>query len=245
MNFGPIHFLLNLKKKKYIFFECYNYFSKKGKIQCIEVKRNSVLKRKTILKKNYHLSYPFIFNFKNKFYLVPESYQKLQTSIYESVKFPYEWKKINTIFKGEKICDTTIFFKNKKFWLFVNKSKKDINEFNKNLHIYSSRDINFNNLIPHYKNPVLKSMKNGRNAGPIFFKRKLHFRPSQINKKNQYGYGITISKLTKLSKTEFKQAEILKITPKELNNRNICGIHHYCKIDDKTFITDLCFRYSF
>ena len=102
------------------------------------------------------MSYPFVFNFKNKFYLVPESYEDLQTSIYESVKFPYEWKKINTIFKGEKIADTTIFFKNKKFWIFVNKSKKDLNEFNKNLFIYSSKDIKFNNLTPHSKNPVLK-----------------------------------------------------------------------------------------
>ena len=88
-------------------------------------------------------------------------------------------------------------------------------------------------------------MKNGRNAGPIFFKKKLYFRPSQINKKKQYGYGLIISKLTKLSKTEFKQTEVFKITPKDLNNSNICGIHHYCKIDDKRFITDLCFRYSF
>ena len=128
-------FFILHKNKKYIFFECYNYFSKKGEIQCIELKKNKVINRKTILKKRHHLSYPFVFNFKNKFYLVPESYEDLQTSIYESVKFPYEWKKINTIFKGEKIADTTIFFKNKKFWIFVNKSKKDLNEFNKNLFI--------------------------------------------------------------------------------------------------------------
>ena len=115
MEFWADPFFILYKNKKYIFFECYNYFSKRGEIQCIELKKNTVINRKTILKKRHHLSYPFVFNFKNKFYLVPESYEDLQTSIYESVKFPYEWKKINTIFKGEKLLILQYFLKIKNF----------------------------------------------------------------------------------------------------------------------------------
>ena len=238
-------FLIINKNKKYIFYECYNYLSKKGEIQCFEYKKNLVLKKKSILSKNYHLSYPHIFKFKNKFYLIPESFESNKTSIYESVKFPYQWKKVKTIFKGNKVCDTTVFYKNKKFWLFVNKAKVHLDEFNKKLFIYSSKNIKFDKLTPHSKNPVINSLENGRNAGSIYFKDNSFYRPSQINKKDTYGYGFSINKITKLSNEKYNQLEILRITPKNFNNKNICGVHHYNRISDKIFLTDLCFRFSF
>lgn len=238
-------FLIKHNHKKYIFFECYNYFSKKGKIQCFQLKNNKIINRKTILKKKYHLSYPHIYRFKKKFYLIPESYEDNQTSIYVSLKFPYKWKKINTIFKGEKVCDTTVFFKNKKIWLFVNKAKNNLQDFNNKLYIYKSDSINFENLKSHMNNPVIKSLNSTRNAGNIFVKGKSYYRPAQINKKNIYGYGFSINKILKLDEKKFDQVDILKVTPKNFKNKNICGVHHYNKINNKTFLTDLCFRYSF
>lgn len=238
-------FYIKYKKKKFIFFECFNYISKKGIIQCIELKNNKIIDKKTILKKDYHLSYPHIFSYKNKYYLIPESFENKKTSIYEAVKFPYQWKKIRTIFNGQKVCDTTIIFQNREFWLFANKAKLHPEEFNKKLYIYSSKNLKFDKLKNHFKNPVINSFRNGRNAGSIFFKDKSFFRPSQINKKDSYGYGFSINKIIKLNNKEYTQNEILRITPKNFSDKNICGVHHYNRISDRVFLTDLCFRFSF
>lgn len=238
-------FFIKYKNKKYIFFECFNYFSKKGAIQCIELKNNKIVDKKTILKKHYHLSYPHIFSYKKNFYLIPESNEKNETYIYKSVNFPYRWKKINTILKGEKVCDTTIIYKNKKFWLFVNKSKGNPIEFNKKLYVYRSNKINFKNLIPINSNPVINKFNSSRNAGSIFKKNKSFFRPAQINRKSTYGYGFTLNKITTLDLNKYNQVQILKVTPKSFRNRNICGVHHCDRIEENTFIIDLCFRFSF
>lgn len=238
-------FFIKHKNKKYIFFECFNYFSKKGSIQCIELKDNKIIDKKTILKKDYHLSYPHIFIYKKKYYLIPESYEKNETDIYKSIKLPHRWKKINTIFKGEKVCDTTIIYKNKKFWLFTNKSKTDLSEFNKKLYIYRCDKINFKNLKSVKSNPVINKFYSSRNAGSIYKKNKLFFRPAQVNRKNIYGYGFTLNKIINLDLNKYKQVQIFKVTPKSFRNKNICGVHHCDRIEGNTFIIDLCFRFSF
>ena len=135
-------------------------------------------------------------------------------------------EKINTIFKGEKVCDTTIIYKNKKFWLFTNKSKKNLNEFNKKLYIYRSDKINFKNLEPVKSNPVINNFNSSRNAGSIYKKNKFFFRPAQINQKNIYGYGFTLNKIINLDLNKYKQVQLFKVTPKSFRNKNICGVHH-------------------
>lgn len=238
-------FFVKFKKKKYIFFEAYNYLKKKGEISCIEISKNNIVKRKKILEFKYHLSYPNIFKLKKKFYLIPESYEDNKITIYESVKFPYKWKKFRTLFHGKKICDTTLLFHNNYYWLFFNKAEKNLSEFNKKLYIYKSKNFNFNKLVSHKKNPVINNLYGSRNGGNFFKERNNLIRPAQINKKNIYGYGLSLNKIIKLDTNKFNQTEILRITPKSFNNKNICGVHHYSKIDDELFLTDICFRYSF
>ena len=78
---------------------------------------------KVILKKDYHLSYPFIYYEKNIFYLLPESSQNNSLAIWKSIKFPKQWKIHKILFKGESCADPTLL-KDKKgqTWLFVNKT---------------------------------------------------------------------------------------------------------------------------
>lgn len=238
-------FFVKFKKKKYIFFEIYNYLKKKGEISCVEILNNNIINKKKILELNYHLSYPNIFKHKKNFYLIPESYENNKTTIYKSIKFPYKWKKLKTLFHEKKICDTTVLAHNKKLWLFFNKAEKNINEFNKKLYIYKSKDYNFSKIVSHKKNPVINNLYSSRSAGSFFKEKKNLIRPAQINKKNIYGYGLSLNKVVKLDLNRFEQVEILRITPKSFNNKNICGVHHYSKISDELFLTDLCFRFSF
>ncbi len=92
---------------------------------------------------------------------------------------------------------------------------------------------------------MINNLYGSRNGGNFFKERNNLIRPAQINKKNIYGYGLSLNKIIKLDTNKFNQTEILRITPKSFNNKNICGVHHYSKIDDELFLTDICFRYSF
>ena len=52
----------------YIFYEKFDYKINKGILACSKIKDNKLLDEKVILEKEYHLSYPFIFKYKDLFF---------------------------------------------------------------------------------------------------------------------------------------------------------------------------------
>ena len=83
-----------------------------------------------------HFSYPFIFQFKRKYYLIPESYQSKNLKVYVSTKFPYEWKLHKIVFKNTIIGDPTILYYKKNLWLFINKASEPYQDLSSELYIY-------------------------------------------------------------------------------------------------------------
>ena len=75
-------FFFNHRNKKYVFYESYSYERKKGEIACGEFKNNNIINNKIILKKNYHLSYPFIFKEHNNISMVDTTILKIKKNIW-------------------------------------------------------------------------------------------------------------------------------------------------------------------
>ena len=91
-------FLVKRKNEFFLFFENYSYKKNKGNISCGVLKNDKLTNIKDIISSKNHYSYPFIFNYENKFYLIPESYQSNRLEIYISIDFPYKWKLYSTAF---------------------------------------------------------------------------------------------------------------------------------------------------
>ena len=235
----PFHF--RYKNKNYVFFESYSYLRKKGEIACGELNKNKKENFKIIIKKNYHLSYPFIFKDKKNIYLIPETFQNKNLQIYKCVNFPFKWKLYATAFKNQSLVDTTILKLKKNIWLFTNQMKEELNEFNQTLYLYKTNNFKLKKLIPHKKNPIITNFSGGRNAGAIFRIGNKLIRPSQINKKNIYGYGLKLSIIKKISLNSYKEKQLKIILPK---TKYISGIHHISKINSKKFLIDVCINYS-
>ena len=85
-------FLYKQAKEYYIFAEKFSYKEKKGKIVVFKYKNNSIEELGTALEEKFHLSFPFIFKFKNKIYLIPDSSSNRDLRLYVSEKFPLKWK---------------------------------------------------------------------------------------------------------------------------------------------------------
>ncbi len=57
----------------YIFFEYLNYRNKKGEIHYHKYDKNfKLIQEKVAIRKNFHLSYPYIFTEDNNIYIIPE-----------------------------------------------------------------------------------------------------------------------------------------------------------------------------
>ena len=235
----PFYFKHN--NKDYCFFERYFYSTNKGELACAEIKKNNLIKFKTVMKKNYHLSFPNIFKYKNNIFLIPETHENKRLEVYICKKFPNKWLLYSTAFEGEAICDPLIMLKNGKMWLFVNKAKNNLSHLNKDLYIYQIDSLKLQSIISHKKNPVIRNFNGGRNAAQQFFKNTLMTRVSQ-NCKNLYGESINISKIKKLTLSDYQEEKITTIKPSIFDYKNIIGIHSLSKYKNK-FLIDALFKF--
>jgi hypothetical protein len=222
-------FLFTNKNKNYVFFENFNYTEKKGKISYFRLDKPKEII--DIIKKDYHLSYPFIFYFKKEIYMIPETSKKMRIEIWKSKNFPKKWFLFKKVFVGEDIADATILNYKGQLWLFANKSDDKFNDHDSELYIYKIKNNNFNHFIPHKLNPVICDSKSARNAGNFFKIKNRYFRPSQININQVYGYGLNINEIRQLNLNNYK--EIIK---KKFISKNE-SIHHMSVLNDK-FIFD-------
>ena len=234
-------FYFNYLKKDYIFFERYNLNKKKGVISSGELINNKIINLKDIVVRKHHLSYPQIFNYKNKTFMTFESWQANKCELLQLVSFPNEWKNYNNFLKGVNSADPTFYIdKKKNLWLFVNISKDLLNDHDSELYIYLVKD-NFKKFISHLKNPVITDSRYARSAGSIFNYKGKIIRPSQINIHDSYGYGLNFQEIKKLSLNEYIEVNYKRFFYGKKSIYN--GIHHVSK-SKTSFYFDRRYQYQ-
>ena len=233
-------FLLNYKEKNYIFFENFNYNSKKGKISCGLIENNNLINIQDVLLKDYHLSFPFIFKEDGEIYLMPESKANNRLELYKCKKFPNEWELHSTAFEGEQVADAFFYDdKNNQKWLFVNKQIDKNSIIDNELFIYAVDSLDLNKLIPHKNNPVIINSASARNAGGIFQYNNKIYRPSQGNIDGIYGKCLNINKIEKLNINEYKETKITTVYPNF--HDGLISTHHLSQ-KDGLFVIDAAFK---
>ena len=112
-------FLFDYKGNTYLFAEYYSYDIGRGVIvyAVYDEKTDSFSEFKEIIREDYHLSYPLVFQGEDgQIYMMPESNQKEELYLYRAVSFPFKWKKEKIIMNGIKVVDTTPFqYQNKNY----------------------------------------------------------------------------------------------------------------------------------
>jgi hypothetical protein len=238
-------FIVSYNEKIFIFFEEFNIYKRHGHI-CVgefSEKNRSLLNIKVILKKKYHLSFPFVFKEKNIYYMIPESHQKKSIDLYKFVKFPYKLKFVKCLIKNIDAVDTIIY--KKKYWyLFTNIKDKTTNDYSNNLSLFYSKNFLNKLFKPHVKNPISTSSSSTRNAGRILYIKKKLIRVSQ-DCKRIYGKNINFMQIKTLNIKAYKEIFVKKIAPPTINKNKLIAFHTYNKFkniyiaDGKISLIDL------
>lgn len=213
--------LIEQNNKTFIFYEaCHNG---KGVIEVRELFLNGTISNPTIvLEKDYHLSYPFVFNENSDWYMIPESCSDNSIQLYKAINFPYVWKMDRIILK-EHAVDTTLFKLEDGYILttFI-MSNKDETVKQK---VYKLKKLNEKPLeIKCAQNSDLRV----RGAGKYFIHDNRIYRPSQSNKINSYGDGIIFNEVL-LFDNEYRENELFEINSDSIlfNKSKIDGLHTY------------------
>jgi hypothetical protein len=207
-------FVITKEDKHYIFMEELLYKTNKGHISVIELdKQGKVLHIEKILDKPYHLSYPFIFEYEDCYYMIPESRHNKTIELYKCAEFPYKWDFVMNLMENVNAVDTTLYYHNKKWWLFCSVDMSGLNVgATDELHLFYSDTLFTNKWNKHPNNPIDTDTRTARPAGKVFKYNNNIYRPSQ-DCSGLYGKAINFNQIIKLDELEYEESCASKILP--------------------------------
>tara|TARA_B100001248_G_scaffold89409_1_gene65960 strand:- start:10989 stop:12650 length:1662 start_codon:yes stop_codon:yes gene_type:complete len=227
-------FIVKRNELHFCFMENFCYKENKGHISVYKIGKDGYENLGIALKENFHLSFPFIFEFNNSLYMCPETLEANDIRIYKCDEFPLKWSLSKILIKNIKAVDTCIFYKNEKWWILTNTCSSDIDNFTSELHLFSSNDLLVGDWKPHKKNPVIFDSLKARNGGLIIDDDKI-YRIYQRQGFDFYGKSLGAAEIKELNNDDYKESTIFEIHPYFF--KNILGTHtfNYC---DGLFVND-------
>lgn len=158
-NFVADPFMINEGSTWYMFFEAMNADTKQGDIGlAISDDGLSWSYRQIVLDEPFHLSYPYVFKWRNEYYMIPESCRAYSIRLYKAVNFPTQWSFLKTLLSENDYVDSSIFYFNDKWWLFTSRPvKNDI------LRLYFADDL-MGAWTEHPRSPII--IRNANIARP-------------------------------------------------------------------------------
>lgn len=106
--------------KTWLFVEAFNKEIKRGEIGVFEVNaKGTVSNYQTIISLGCHMSYPYVFSYKEEIYMIPETGADNKIYLYKSKKFPYEWEQIGILCEGKAFRDSTVYFTNGRVYMLT------------------------------------------------------------------------------------------------------------------------------
>ena len=230
-------FPIEINGELYIFAEIWQYRFMKGCIGYTKQTTEGFTKWKIVISEPFHLSYPNIVTYNNKIYICPESNESKQIYLYECIDFPNKWRKVNVLFEGERLCDTTFCRLNDSIYGFTySLNLKDKNNPLKVFKLHKDKiEFSSGNIKSIGKDYV-------RPGGKIYYDKYANrvLRVVQIGEPS-YGSGILFTNYT-LNWPDFYEKESFRIYPSFFNydtRKAYTGLHtfniteHYVVIDLK------------
>jgi hypothetical protein len=221
--------------KYFVFFEEYLFATDRAHISVMELTKSGPTEPRQVLKCDYHLSYPFVFQWKDRYFMIPESAANRTVELYACESFPDTWKLETKLLEGVPARDATLFELDGRWWMFVAIADTDSSD---ELHLYYS-STPLGPWTPHKKNPVESDVRNSRPAGRLFHWNGDLYRPAQDSSR-RYGYAMTINRVLRLTPEEFVEQEVSKVLPQW--RKDLRGTHTLNMCDDLTVIDCLVHR---
>jgi hypothetical protein len=195
----------------YLFFEEYDLESNKATIACTVIDRFGAHSRpETALERDYHLSYPSIFEWHDDMYMIPETSRNRTIELYRATEFPLRWQLVKVLMTDVNAADTTLYFHCGRYWMFTTIAAPD-SEPNETLFLFFA-DSPLGPWHAHPKNPIISDISRARPAGALFVSNGDLLRPSQ-DCSSDYGQAMWLNRITVLSEFEYDEVSTTRINP--------------------------------
>lgn len=193
-------FMLHDKGRWFMFFEVLNMETDQGDIGFAESSEGVHWKyQQIVLDEPFHLSYPFVFKWKEDCYMIPETVAVKEIRLYRAVELPLKWSLVKTLIQGN-YSDSSIVRYNNIWWIFTS-------DGNAVLRLFFAEDL-LGDWKEHPKSPlVLGNARIARPAGrPLVIGDRVYRFAQECDK--LYGYQVRAFEIEKMTTTEYKEREV-------------------------------------
>ena len=213
-------FMLKEGPTWYMFFEVMNAQSNQGDIG-LAVSNDALnwTYDRIVLDESFHLSYPYVFKWKNEYYMIPESNESYSIRLYKAVDFPTKWSFIGILLYGN-YSDSSIFRYDSKWWMFIS-DRNDI------LRLYYAVNL-MGPWVEHPMSPIIIGDANiARPGGRVLIFDDRIIRYTQDDDPT-YGNRVRAFEITELTTTSYTEKYVSKgsILAASGTGWNKHGMHH-------------------
>lgn len=196
-------FMVKENSTWYMFFEVMNAHTNQGDIG-LAISNDGLnwVYKQIVLDEPFHLSYPYVFKWKNEYYLIPETHQANSIRLYKAVDFPVLWSFTGTLLYGNYV-DSSIFHYDGRWWIFAETNPKgdDI------LRLYYADDL-MGPWVEHPESPIIRGDANiARPGGRVLIFDDKIVRYTQDDDPT-YGNQVRAFVITELTTVSYKEKEI-------------------------------------
>jgi hypothetical protein len=200
-------FMMQIGDKWVMFFEVFNHKQRKGELAFASSKDGyNWSYQQIIISEEFHLSYPYVFEFESDWYMIPESCEANSVRLYKAKKFPNRWEFVTEILVGHRFVDASILNFNGLWWLFVGVEPSDGGTCNL-LRLYYADSL-LSNWVEHPMSPIVSD--NSEISRPAGRMRQIAERAIRFTQDCQvtYGYNVSAIEIKSLTKDEYVESKI-------------------------------------
>jgi hypothetical protein len=217
-------FILKKQGISHLFFEEYIHAKKGGHISYAVIESDgSISGPLTALERPYHLSYPFIFEYRGEFYMIPATTNHA-IEVYRCTRFPDQWEFHKTIMCDVSMVNATLIENLMRWWMFACMDDE--------LHLFYTDDPLSEKWTPHPMNPIVSDIRSAGPAGRIFRRDGGLVRPAR-DSSLRHGRAVSFYHITKLTTNEYEEELIERIEPP---NENILAVRTYSQAGELTVV---------
>lgn len=197
-------FLILEGSQYFMFFEVFDNVSLQGDIAVAESADGINWEYLSIvLDEPFHLSYPYVFEWNNEHYMIPESHEDLSIRLYKAKDFPTEWQFLGNLLNGYHFVDSSIVNYEGTWWMFVGGKEND------SLNLYYADEI-VGPWMQHPSSPIVKNNKHiSRSAGRILEYNGRLIRLAQDDDP-VYGKQVFAIEIEQLTKSQYAERILLE-----------------------------------
>ncbi|MGI9382102.1 MAG: glucosamine inositolphosphorylceramide transferase family protein [Methyloligellaceae bacterium] len=227
--------------KSYIFFEEYPFKSKKGIVSYLELpeKLNGSTRRirvpgHPVIETPYHLSYPFLFEFEDRVYMIPETSGNQTIELWECDAFPEGWRKKKNVFEDISAADTTLLHWQDRWWMFTNIDRSKSDDHTAELHVFYADNPIDGEWQPHPGNPVVSDARRARMAGGFIVTGDGRLVRCCQALGIYYGKAVVLCEVAELTETAYREVPFERIEPNW--QPGVRRTHHFVSRDGLTVV---------